>query len=293
MDDSDPPPLGDTATLNQIRRHEEDKAKKLKAIACLFSAVSDRVFLRIMNFESPKAAWEKLKEEFDGGVRSRKVKILRLKNEFALLRMKENESVKDYASKLSDVVNKMRLLWEDFPKSRVVEKILISLPPKFEYKISTLDELADIESISSAELINKLQSSEQRGKKTVRYNFCKRLGHKEKFCRQKQKQEGSQPKQEQQQANVTEVLCEQRDTILVALSQVRLGNGMLETIKGKDNIAIKTREDRKLITDVNFVPILSQNLLSVNKMTNRGYSVGFKDTCYKIYDPEDRLIAFI
>ncbi|XP_021903868.1 uncharacterized protein LOC110819097 [Carica papaya] len=128
MDDNDPPPLGDTATLNQSRRHKEDKAKKPKAIACLFSAVSDRVFSRIMNFESPKVVWEKLKEEFDGGVRSRKMKILRLKSEFALLRMQKNESVKDYTSKLSDVINKMRLLGEDFPESRVVEQILIGLP---------------------------------------------------------------------------------------------------------------------------------------------------------------------
>lgn len=162
IDDSEPTPLQETATLNLIKRHEEEKAKKPKAIAYLFSAVSDRVFSRIMNYESPKEAWEKLKEEFDGGDRSKKIKLLMLKSEFALLIMQENESVRDYASKLSDIVNKMRLLGEDFPESRVVEQILISLPPKFESKISALEELADIDKISSAELINKLQSQEQR-----------------------------------------------------------------------------------------------------------------------------------
>ncbi|XP_021894979.1 uncharacterized protein LOC110812499 [Carica papaya] len=305
MDDSNLPPIGDTPALNQIKRYEEDKTKKLKAIACLFSTVLDKVFLRIMNFESPKAAWEKLKEEFNGGVRSRKIKILRLKSEFALLRIQKNESVKDFASKLLDVVNKMRLFGGGFSEIKGGRADSYQLTPKLEFKISALEELADIESISSAELINKLQSSEQQGKKVVRCNFCKRLGHKEKFCKQKQKQEGSQPKQELQHANVTEVSSEQCTTILVASSelsveddtlwvvdcgctshmckdealfvsldktvsgQVRLGNGMLET------------------------PLRAKNLLSVNQMTDRGYSVAFKDNCCRIYDPKDRLIAFI
>ncbi|XP_021909803.1 uncharacterized protein LOC110823675 [Carica papaya] len=346
IDDSEPTPLQETATLNQIKRHEEEKTKKPKALVYLFSAVSDRVFSRIMNYESPKEAWEKLKEEFDRGDRSKKIKLLRLKSEFALFRMQENESVRDYASKLSDIVNKMRLLGEDFPESRVVEQILISLPLKFESKISALEEHADIDKISSAELINKLQIQEQRvnmharvpiegalfssqGKKAIQCNFCKRVGHKEKFCRQKQKLEAAQSKQELQHINITEISSEQSNTILVtsseltveddslwvvdsgctshmckneamfvsldksATGQVRLENGMLETIKGKGNIAIETKEGKKFITDVNFVPTLSQNLLSVNQMTDQGYSVGFKDNCRRIYDPEDRLIAFI
>ncbi|XP_021896358.1 uncharacterized protein LOC110813493, partial [Carica papaya] len=78
-----------------------------------------------------------------------------------------------------------------------------------------------------------------------------------------------------------------------ATGQVRLENGILESIKGKGNVAIETREGRKLITDVNFVPTLSQNLLSVNQMTNNGYSVSFKNQCCRIHNHEDKLIALI
>ena len=40
-------------------------------------------------------------------------------------------------------MNQMRLLGEDFPDSRVVEKVLVSLPEKFEHKICFLEDLKD------------------------------------------------------------------------------------------------------------------------------------------------------
>lgn len=320
--------------------------------------LSQTIFSRIMNFESPKEAWEKLRKEFDGGNRSRKIKLLRLKCEFEMLRMQETETIKHYASKLSDTVNKIKLLGDKFPDSRVVEKILVSLPPKFESKISALEELADIETITTVDLINKLQSQEQRvsmyersstegalfsslventsgthkynkknivtqkkdspckiysltnhpesecwykRKKVIRCNICKKLGHKEKFYRQKQRQEGihhsTNPKQEPQQANITEEHCEQTGVLLVASSEtledddilwivdsrctshmcrsekmfqkldnsikgkVRLGDGNEVSIEGKWCIAVKTKGENKFITDVHFVHSLTQNPL--------------------------------
>ena len=42
------------------------------------------------------------------------IRLLTLKREFELMKMKDNESVKDYSSRLMDVVNQMRLLGEAF-----------------------------------------------------------------------------------------------------------------------------------------------------------------------------------
>lgn len=87
-----------------------------------------------------------------------------------MLRMREDEMVRQHASKLMDVVNKIRLLRENFPDSRVVEQILISLPARFESKISVLEELNDTDTITAAELINKLESQEQRA--NIRETNC-------------------------------------------------------------------------------------------------------------------------
>ena len=56
------------------------------------------------------------------------VRLLTLKREFELMKMKDNETVKDYSSKLMDVVNQMRLLGEAFTDQKVVEKIMVSVP---------------------------------------------------------------------------------------------------------------------------------------------------------------------
>uniref|UniRef100_A0A0V0HIV9 Putative ovule protein n=1 Tax=Solanum chacoense TaxID=4108 RepID=A0A0V0HIV9_SOLCH len=61
-----------------------------------------------------------------------------------------------------EIVNKVRLFGETFPDSRVVEKMMISLPARFESKISAIEESCDLKTLSVAELISKLQAQEQR-----------------------------------------------------------------------------------------------------------------------------------
>ena len=56
------------------------------------------------------------------------IRLLTLKREFELMKMKDNESVKDYSSKLMDVVNQLRLLDEAFTDQKVGEKIMVSVP---------------------------------------------------------------------------------------------------------------------------------------------------------------------
>ncbi|XP_021907256.1 uncharacterized protein LOC110821645 [Carica papaya] len=161
LNDTEPPPLRDITSLTQIKRHEEELMKKHRALACIHSAISDMVFSRIMPYKTPKLAWDKIREEFEGGTRSRRTKLLKLKAEFVMLRMREDEALRQYASKLMDVVNKIRLLGENFPDSRVVKHILICLLARFESKISVLEELNDTDTITAVELMNKLESQQQ------------------------------------------------------------------------------------------------------------------------------------
>ena len=55
-----------------------------------------------------------------------------MKKEFELLKMKDSNSVKEYSSKLMDTVNQIRILGKNFPIQKVVDKIMVSLPDKFE-----------------------------------------------------------------------------------------------------------------------------------------------------------------
>jgi len=59
-------------------------------------------------------------------------------------------------------VNQVTFLGEDFPDSRIVEKVLVSLPEKFEHKICSLKDSKDFSKMSLQELVNALQVVEHR-----------------------------------------------------------------------------------------------------------------------------------
>jgi len=90
------------------------------------------------------------------------MQVLILIIEFEMLRMKEAETIKEYFDRLLAVVNKIRLLREDLPDRRIVEKVLVNLPERFEAKISSLEDSRDLTMISLTKLMNSLQTQEHR-----------------------------------------------------------------------------------------------------------------------------------
>ncbi|XP_071737084.1 uncharacterized protein [Rutidosis leptorrhynchoides] len=61
-----------------------------------------------------------------------------------------------------DVVNQIKLHGDKISDQMVVEKIMISVPQKFEAKISTIEESCDVSMLTISELTSKLQAQEQR-----------------------------------------------------------------------------------------------------------------------------------
>ncbi|KAA3483479.1 Integrase, catalytic core [Gossypium australe] len=76
--------------------------------------------------------------------------------------MKESETIKQYSDRIMAIVNNIRLLGEDFNESRVVEKVITTLPEKFESKISSLEDSRELSTISLSKLVNSLYALEQR-----------------------------------------------------------------------------------------------------------------------------------
>ena len=148
--------------MTQLKTHKERKSRKSKAKACLFSAVSSTIFTRIMNLDSAKEIWDYLKTEYEGNERTKNMQVLNLIREFEMQKMKETDNIKDYSDKLLSIINKVRLLGKDFPDERIVQKILVTMPEKYESKISSLEESKDLSKISLGELVNALQAQEQR-----------------------------------------------------------------------------------------------------------------------------------
>jgi len=78
--------------------------------------------------------------------------------------MKESETIKEYANRLLNTANKVRLIGSNFSDSRIVEKILVTVPERFEATITSLENTKDLSKLTLAKLVNALQAQEQRRK---------------------------------------------------------------------------------------------------------------------------------
>ncbi|XP_027929810.1 uncharacterized protein LOC114186017 [Vigna unguiculata] len=157
-------PLPINPTIAQIKTQKEKKVRKSKARATLLAAVSQDVFTRIMTIKSAFEIWKFLKDEYEGDERIKGMQVMNLVREFEMQKMKESETIKEYANKLLGIANKIRLLGSKFSDSRIVQKILVTVPEKFEASITTLENTKDLSNITLVELLSAMQAQEQRSK---------------------------------------------------------------------------------------------------------------------------------
>ena len=101
-------------------------------MSCIQSAVIDTIFTKIMACEIAKEAWDKLRDN--------------------------DETIRQYTDRLMKVVNRIRLLGEELIDKKIVEKVLVSLPKKFESNISSLEDSRYLSNMSLLELVNALQA---------------------------------------------------------------------------------------------------------------------------------------
>ncbi|KAK2978865.1 hypothetical protein RJ640_030914 [Escallonia rubra] len=85
-----------------------------------------------MRVESAKEAWETLRNEFQGDDKVRAIKLQSLIKDLENVKMKEDESLKDYSSRFLELINQMKTHGEDISDQRIIEKTLITLPEKFD-----------------------------------------------------------------------------------------------------------------------------------------------------------------
>ena len=72
--------------------------------------------------------------------------------------MEEDESFDEFYAKLKDIVNSVFNFGETIPESKIVRKVLRSLPERFHAKITTIEESKDIDKIPLTKLVGNLQT---------------------------------------------------------------------------------------------------------------------------------------
>ncbi|KAA0048309.1 gag-pol polyprotein [Cucumis melo var. makuwa] len=129
-----------------------------RVLNAIFNGVDLNVFKLINSCTIAKEAWRILEVVYH----SSRVKISRsqlITSKFEALKMSDDESVSNYNERLLEIANESLLLREKIPESKIVRKVLRSLPGKFDM-VTAIEEAHDITKLKLDELIGSLLTFE-------------------------------------------------------------------------------------------------------------------------------------
>ena len=115
-----------------------------------------------MHLESMKETWDKVVNIYEGNEKIKDAKLQTYRLKFEQLKMNEDETVSKYFLRIEETVNAMKGLGEKFDKSFLVQKILRSLPERFNPKFSAIEELSDSKNLPMDQLLRILTTYEMR-----------------------------------------------------------------------------------------------------------------------------------
>ena len=126
----------------------------------LFCGVTNEEFKKISPTEVAKETWTILETTYEGTKAVKTVKLQRLTSSFEEIRMEEDETFDEFYAKLKDIGNFAFNLGESIAESKIVRKILRSLLERFYAKITTIEEVKNIDQIPLTKLVGNLQTYE-------------------------------------------------------------------------------------------------------------------------------------
>nr|KYP33374.1 Retrovirus-related Pol polyprotein from transposon TNT 1-94 [Cajanus cajan] len=230
--------------------------------------------------------------------------------------MKEGESVNDYFARTLTIANKMKANREDKGDVAVVEKILRSMTPKFDYVVCSIEESKDTDTLTIDELQSSLLVHELRmtfDKSTVECYTCHQLGHFSWECSNQRREANYVENEEEMLLMVHNDITKAIEDIVWFLDSgcsnhmcgkkeyfsdldetykdsVKLGNNSSMTVVGKGNVRLRMNGTTYIVIDVIFVPDLRNNLLSIGQLQEKGLSILFQHGKCKVFHLENGLV---
>jgi hypothetical protein len=104
-----------------------------KAINALLNGLSDTVFTKVAH--CTKEIWDKLRNIYEGDSKVKATKLQTYRGQFEQLKMKEDEDIIAYFLRVDETVKAIIGLGEEIEESVIVQKVLRSLPMRFNPKI--------------------------------------------------------------------------------------------------------------------------------------------------------------
>ena len=127
----------------------------------------ESILPRIPTKNNAKKAWDTLETAYQGLNKVKTSKLQILRKYFESLCMKDSENVVTFYTTVVGLINQLKSHGEPVSDQRVVEKILRSLPPRFENLVVTLEEHTNmstftIDELQASLIIMNIDSTEHR-----------------------------------------------------------------------------------------------------------------------------------
>ena len=116
----------------QTAAHKDQRKKDGKVLFLIHQCVDCDVFEKIIEEETTKGAWEKLKSLYGGDEKLKKVKLQTLRKQYEMLLMKEDAFVSPYFSRVVTLTNQMKACGKVLTDLQKIEKVLRSLIADFD-----------------------------------------------------------------------------------------------------------------------------------------------------------------
>ncbi|XP_076890504.1 uncharacterized protein LOC143541614 [Bidens hawaiensis] len=106
-----------------------------------------------------------MKKRYAGNERVKRSMLQKLRRDFEVLEMKNNETILEYFGKVLSIANQMRSNGEVTEDVKVVEKIMRTLSEKYTYVVVSIEESKNVEEMTIDELQSSLVVHEQKFKR--------------------------------------------------------------------------------------------------------------------------------
>jgi hypothetical protein len=128
----------------------------------ILNGLAEDEFVKVMHLQTVKEMWDKLINSYEGNEKVKDAKLQTYRLKFEQLKMNEVETVIKYFLRVEELVNAMKGLGEKIEESFSVKKILRSMLDKFNPKVSAIEELNDLKTLTIDQLLGTLTSYEMR-----------------------------------------------------------------------------------------------------------------------------------
>nr|GFA64303.1 hypothetical protein [Tanacetum cinerariifolium] len=121
-------------------------------------AIPEDVLLMLADKDTAKEAWETLPTMHMGAERVKEAKVQTLRSDFEVIRMKDSESVDEFAMRLNTIVTGIRSLGDTIEEITVVKKFLRAVSIRFMQIVMSIEQFGDLKNMTVEEEQRKMDA---------------------------------------------------------------------------------------------------------------------------------------